>query len=158
MFKFFPARLRIVQRTAHHVECCIARNYSQFKAGDIVTITRVITESDIQKFSELSGDTNPIHSDPEYVKQTHSNFEGCVVHGAFLNSLVSSVIGTRLPGPGTVVVKQELNFPAPCYVGEEVEVAVKLTSVRKILTVDFVCRNNKSGLVVMNGNAKLVKS
>lgn len=157
MLKFFPVSLRVVKSTAHYLKC-ISRNSSQFKVGDIVTITRVITESDIQKFAEISGDTNPIHCDPEYVKQTHSNFKGCVVHGAFLNSLVSSVIGTRLPGPGTVVVKQELNFPAPCYVGEEVEVVVKLTSARKILTVDFVCRRNKSGVVVMNGNAKLVKS
>lgn len=147
-----------MQSKAHHLKCFISRNSSQFKAGDSVTITRIITESDIKKFSEISGDTNPIHSDPDYVKKTHSNFKGCVVHGAFLNSLVSSAIGTRLPGPGTVVVKQELNFPAPCYVGEEVEVAVKLTSARKILTVDFECKNNKSGVVVMNGNAKLVKS
>lgn len=157
MLRFFPARLRVVQNTVHHLKY-ISRNSSQYKVGDIVTITRVITASDIRKFAEISGDTNPIHIDPEYVKQNHSNFSGCVVHGAFLNSLVSSVIGTRLPGPGSVVVKQELNFPAPCYVGEEVEVVVELTSARKILTVDFMCRKNKSGVVVMNGNAKLVKS
>jgi len=157
MLKLYTITPRVVQNAANLLKCT-SRNTSHFKVGDLVTIKRVISESDVQKFSEISGDINPIHSDPEYIKQNYHKFKGCVVHGAFLNSLVSSVIGTRLPGPGSVVVKQELNFPAPCYVGDEVEVEVKLTSARKILTVDFVCRSSKSGEVVMNGYAKLLKS
>lgn len=124
------------------------------KVGDNATLTKRITKEDVTQFGNLTGDTNPIHVDDLYVRE-NTKFERCVVHGAFLNSLVSSVIGTQLPGPGTVVVKQELNFPSPCYVGEEVEVSVKVKDVRKIITVEFLCRSN-SGNVVLWGIAKLV--
>lgn len=124
------------------------------KVGDTATLTKKITFEEVKKFAEVSGDTNPIHIDKEYIKE-QTKFEDCVVHGAFLNSVVSGIIGTRLPGPGTLVVKQELNFPSPCYVEEEINVTVKLTGLRKILTVDFSCVTN-SGKVVLWGNCRLV--
>lgn len=124
------------------------------KVGDDATLKKRITKEDVTQFGSLTGDTNPIHTDDLYVREC-TKFEHCVVHGAFLNGLVSSVIGTQLPGPGTVVVKQELNFPSPCYVGEEVEVSVRVKDLRKIITVEFSCRSS-SGKVVLWGIAKLV--
>ena len=122
--------------------------------GDTATLTKRITCEEVQQFAQLSGDTNSIHVDKDYVKEK-TKLEDCIVHGAFLNSLVSGVIGTRLPGPGTLVVKQELNFPSPCYVGEEVTVTVKLTGLRKIQTVDFSCATS-SGKIVLWGNCHLI--
>lgn len=126
------------------------------KVGDVATLRKKITAEDIKKFSELSGDTNPLHLDKEFV-HSQTVFEDLLVHGAHLNSLVSRVIGTLLPGPGTLVVKQELHFPSPCYVGEEVEVTVKLASLRKIITVDFSCTATE-GKVVLEGTARLMSS
>lgn len=125
-----------------------------FRIGDIATLKTRITPEEVKKFAELSGDKNPLHIDECFI-QSQTSFKSCLVHGAYLNSLVSKVIGTQLPGPGTVVVREELNFPNPCYVGEEVEVTVKLTGLRKIFTVDFTCITN-NGQVVLYGNAHLV--
>lgn len=124
------------------------------KVGDTVTLRKKITSADIDKFAKLSGDTNPLHVDQSYIK-SETSFKGCLVHGAYLNSLVSGVIGTKLPGPGTLVVKEELNFPNPCYAEQEVQVTVRLTGIRKIITVDFVCETD-NGQVVLSGKAKLV--
>lgn len=131
------------------------RCFSQ-KVGDVATLRRKITAEDIKKFSELSGDTNPIHLDKKFV-ESQTTFRDVVVHGAHLNSLVSRVIGTKLPGPGTLVVRQELNFPNPCYAGEEVEVTVTLANLRKIITVDFLCTAT-DGKVVLKGSAQLMRS
>lgn len=123
------------------------------KVGDVATLKKTITTEDIKRFAELSGDTNPLHLNQEFIK-SQTTFENLVVHGAHLNSLVSSVIGTLLPGPGTVVVRQELHFPSPCYAGETVEVSVTLVRLRKISTVDFSCL--ASGKVVLKGSAQLM--
>lgn len=88
-----------------------SRNYSQIiHVGDQITVKRKITVNDVKSFTELTNDTNPIHQDPV----------NGIVHGAFLNGLVSGVIGTKLPGSGTIVVEQHLKFPKPCYVNNEV--------------------------------------
>ena len=126
------------------------------KVGDVATLRKIITVEEIKKFAELSGDTNPLHLNQEYI-HSQTTFENLLVHGAYLNSLVSRVIGTTLPGPGTLVVRQELYFPSPCYAGEEVEVTVTLASLRKIITADFSCTTT-TGKVVLKGNAQLMHS
>ena len=118
-------------------------------------ITRKIIEDDIIKFGELSGDLNPIHFDDKTAKK--QNLKSAVVHGAFLNCFVSAVIGTQLPGPGCVVAKQELNYTAPCYVGEEITVTVQLEDIkpRKIVTVTYNCITS-DGRTVLHGKAKVI--
>lgn len=128
--------------------------FLSLKVGDVATLTKTITTEDIKKFAEVSGDTNPLHLDQEFINN-QTTFQNVIVHGAHLNSLVSSLIGTVLPGPGTVVVRQDLHFPSPCYAGETVEVTVNLTSLRKISTVNFCCLATK-GKVVLKGSAQLV--
>ena len=91
------------------------RNMS-LKIGDKVSVRRKITSDDVKLYADLTKDHNPIHLDPE---------QG-IVHGAFLNGLVSGIIGTILPGNGTVVVQQNLRFPKPCYVGDEVSFKYKV--------------------------------
>lgn len=120
------------------------------KVGDVATMQRKILHKDLEDFARLSGDTNPVH------KQTGSN--RAIVHGAFLNGLVSAVIGTKLPGPGTIVVAQTLNFPNKCYVDEEVTVTVELTEDRKISKVKFSCVVENEKKIVMYGDARLIKT
>ncbi|RZC14248.1 follicle cell protein 3C-1 [Asbolus verrucosus] len=115
----------------------------KLNVGDKVSVSRIIKKEDVEKFTELSGDTNPIHST--------CGQERAIVHGAFLNALVSRVIGTKLPGPGAMVISQTLNFPNKCYVDEEVKILVELMNNRKILTVKFVCEVPDRHKIVLFG-------
>lgn len=129
-------------------------NYSAegqtFSEGDEITVSKTITEEAVYDFSILSGDTNPVHS--------RDNQGLAIVHGAFLNSIVSSVIGTKLPGSGALVVQQTLNFPNKCFVGETVDVTVRLVENRKILKIDFSCDVKEKNKTVLYGSAKVVMS
>lgn len=116
-------------------------------AGDSVKLTRTITQLDLDHFSVISGDHNPIH------KKTLHN-EKPLVHGAFLNSIVAGVIGTQLPGPGTIVIAQNFSFPSKCFVDDPIEIFIQLLEVRKIIKVKYECKQN--GNLVFEGEAKLM--
>lgn len=126
----------------------VLSKFKTYKIGDKVTVARKITKEDVEDFRRISGDTNPIHST--------ESMEKAVVHGAFLNSIVSSVIGTKLPGPGAMVVQEILHFPNKCFVGETVEVTVHLVEDRKIIKVDFSCATENENKTVLHGSAKLL--
>jgi acyl dehydratase len=96
--------------------------------GQVESIRRVFNQSDFDRFAALSGDDNPIHVDPEFAAR--SKFGRTVAHGMFLYSTVCSLLGTRLPGPGTVQIEQELMFPSPTFAEEEVEIRVEVTQAR----------------------------
>ncbi|CAK9807989.1 Armadillo repeat-containing protein 7 [Anthophora plagiata] len=93
------------------------------KVGNEISVFKTITKEDILDFAKLTGDYNPLH-----VESSNN-----LVHGALLNGLVSGVLGTKIPGPGTIVVEQNLTFPAPCYAGDIIEIKVQIVSARKIM-------------------------
>jgi acyl dehydratase len=95
--------------------------------GQVETAKRRLVQADFDRFAALSGDDNPIHVDPEFAARTR--FGRTVAHGMLLYGLVSAVLSTRLPGPGSVLLEQELVFPNATCVGEEVTVEVRVTSV-----------------------------
>lgn len=119
---------------------------NNLREGDQVSVLKVITNDDILKFAELTGDHNPIHT------ESARN----IAHGALLNGLVSGLIGTKLPGAGTIVIEQNLTFPKPCYAGDTVEVIVKITSIRKIIKCAYMCIAN-GDRIVLEGEAKLMR-
>jgi acyl dehydratase len=122
------------------------------KEGDRVSEVRCISQEDVDAFAKLTGDHNPIHK-----AWGRTSDRPVIVHGALLNGLISGVIGTKLPGPGTVVVSQTLHFPIPCYAGEQVTVTVEVTSVRKIIVCKFGCTVNRDNTItVLHGEAKLI--
>ena len=98
------------------------------KVGQVESMRRTFCQSDFDRFAALSGDDNPIHVDPEFSART--KFGRTVAHGMFLYSTVCSLLGTRLPGPGTVQVEQELMFPTATPTGEEVEIRVQVSAVQ----------------------------
>ncbi|KAI8430029.1 hypothetical protein MSG28_000473 [Choristoneura fumiferana] len=102
-----------------------------FKAGDKIRIQKTLTQKDLDAFSNLTSDHNPLHK--------NNGNKRPIVHGALLNGLVAGLIGTHLPGPGTVVVSQTMKFPNKCFVGEKLTISVELVDVRKILKVKFFC-------------------
>lgn len=118
-----------------------------FKGGDFLREARMITCRDLDAFSNITGDHNPIH------KKSPDN-QKPIVHGAFLNSIVAGLIGTRLPGPGTIVLSQNFSFPTKCFADEPIEIHIELLDVRKIIKVSYECK--QSGSVVFQGEAKLM--
>ncbi|KOC59693.1 Armadillo repeat-containing protein 7, partial [Habropoda laboriosa] len=116
------------------------------KIGDKVSVYKKVTKDDILNFAKLTGDYNPLH-----VESSNN-----LVHGALLNGLVSGVLGTKIPGPGTIVVEQNLIFPAPCYADDIIEIEVQIVSTRKIMKCEYTCIANAEK-IVLKGSAKLIK-
>lgn len=107
---------------------------------------RTISQADVDAFTKLTGDANPIHAAPESAANR--------VPGAMLNALTAGIIGSKLPGPGTVVVSQEFSFPNKCEIGEPIELAVELVEQRKIMRVTYECK--QAARIVFVGTARLV--
>lgn len=114
--------------------------------GSQVVEKRKIILSDVENFSKLTGDFNSVHFGDQ-----------AIVHGVLLNGYVSAVLGTKLPGPGYVVVEQSMTFPNPCRVGDDLEILVEIVEARKIVLCKYVCTNVDQKTVVHQGMAKLLK-
>lgn len=116
------------------------RTFNELKIGDSATIERVLTNQDIQVFALVSGDVNPQHLDPEYAADTP--FQGVIAHGMWGASVISAVLGTKLPGPGTIYLDQSLQFRAPVRVGDKVTVTVKVSKLdaqKRRVTLECTC-------------------
>ena len=102
--------------SSNDLEIIRNRTFDEIAVGDRASIERTLTASDIQLFAAMSGDINPTHIDAEYADSTR--FHGVVAHGMWGAALISAVLGTRLPGPGTAYSSQTLTFHAPIRVGD----------------------------------------
>lgn len=92
------------------------------KLGDKAIFSKTITDADVTIFAGLTGDFNPVHIDSVYAKNTI--FKNRIAHGMLGGSLVSTVLGTKLPGPGTIFMEQNLKFKMPVYIGDTLTVEV----------------------------------
>lgn len=93
--------------------------FEDLKVGQTSLYARTVTEADIVLFAGISGDTNPVHINELFASNTM--FSGRIAHGMLTASFISTVIGTRLPGPGAIYVSQSLRFKAPVRVGDTIE-------------------------------------
>ena len=126
---------------------------SALKVGDNSSIEKTFTEEEVQKFSELSLDKNPVHLDPDFASQ--SIFGERVVHGMLVASLFSAILGTTLPGEGSIYLGQTLNFLAPVYLGDSITASVKIVSIRPdkpIITLSTTAIKD-DGTTVIDGEA-----
>lgn len=132
------------------------RIYAEIAIGDSASLTRTITEADIQLFAALSGDINPAHLDHEYAQG--SMFGGVIAHGIFSGALVSTVLGVQLPGPGTIYLGQTLRFSRPVKPGDRLTVTVtareKFDDKNRVV-FDCVCIN-QDGKAVVKGEAEVL--
>jgi len=124
--------------------------------GSTASITKTISIDDVDDFARLSGDTNPVHLDDSYAAT--SRFGRRIAHGLLVASLISAVLGTRLPGPGSVYLNQTLTFKSPVFPGDEVTALVEVIRIREdkpIVTIRTTC-TNQAGQVVLEGEAILL--
>ncbi|MGB8274302.1 MAG: MaoC family dehydratase [Alphaproteobacteria bacterium] len=97
--------------------------------GMSASFVKTVTEADILLFSAVSGDLNPVHINEEYAKGTM--FKGRIAHGILTVALISAVLGTKLPGPGSIYVSQTAKFLAPVRAGDTVEARATITEIIK---------------------------
>ncbi|MDN4591804.1 enoyl-CoA hydratase [Xenophilus aerolatus] len=125
------------------------RTFDEIAVGDSASIQRTLTAQDIQLFAVLSGDVNPQHLDAEFAASTR--FHGVIAHGMWGGALISAVLGTRLPGPGTVYLGQSLKFLRPVRVGDTLTVTVTVVArdeTKKRLTLACACVNQAAEAVI----------
>lgn len=118
--------------------------------GQRAEMEREVTADDIQKFAEVSGDTNPLHSDPEYAKRTR--FGECIAHGMLSAGFISAVLGTKLaPHTCVIYVSQTLRFLRPVKIGDRIRTVAEVKGVddeKRLLTVETECFNQANEPVV----------
>jgi 3-hydroxybutyryl-CoA dehydratase len=128
-----------------------------FKIGDSASISKTITDRDIQAFADVTGDHNPLHLDDEYAAKTR--FGRRIAHGMLSASLISAVLANELPGAGSVYLSQTLKFVKPVFPGDTVTARVTVTGVREdkpIITLETVCVNQRNELVLKGEATVLV--
>ena len=132
------------------------RTFDELSVGDCASIERTLAQEDIQLFALLSGDLNPTHVDPEFAASTR--YSGVIAHGMWGGALISAVLGTRLPGPGTIYLGQTLRFLAPVRIGDRLTIQVTVTALepgRRLVTL--ACKGtNQRGEVAIEGEAQVI--
>lgn len=103
--------------------------FEDLSLGMSESYTRTITEADVQQFAEVSGDTNPAHLDEDFAATTR--FEKRIAHGMLSASFISTLVGTKLPGPGCLYMSQTLKFRAPVFIDDEVTATISITDLNK---------------------------
>jgi acyl dehydratase len=116
----------------------------------------IISKSMIEKFAELSGDYNPLHTNESYSKEV--GFQGIVCHGMLLASLFSRLVGMYLPGKKALYLSQSLKFLSPCYINDEIMIKGKILKKSissRIITLETkIIKNNDTNVVI--GEAKVL--
>ncbi len=126
-----------------------------YQIGQTASLKKAFSDEEVEAFSELTLDKNPIHLDEEYAMQ--SRFGKRIVHGFLVGSLFSAVFGTKLPGEGAIYLHQEMDFRKPVYHGDEITATVTITEINKeksVLYFDTKCEN-EHGDIVIEGKAIL---
>jgi 3-hydroxybutyryl-CoA dehydratase len=131
----------------------IGKTIDQLKIGDAAEFNKTVSESDIYQFAGITGDFNPAHMNEEYAKKTF--FKTRIAHGMLSAGFISTVIGTKLPGTGSIYIKQTLSFLAPVRIGDTITARVEVTEImagKNRVRLKTVCVNQE-GTQVLDGEA-----
>jgi 3-hydroxybutyryl-CoA dehydratase len=127
----------------------IGKTIEELKVGDTARFSKTVSESDVYLFAGVTGDLNPAHVDEDYARGTF--FKTRIAHGMLSASFISTVIGTMLPGPGTVYMRQEVSFLAPVKFGDTITAVVEVAEIiadKKRVRLKTYCLNQENTTVV----------
>jgi len=123
------------------------------EVGMSASFEKVLGDAEVQMFADLTQDNNPIHLDDDYAKGTM--FKARIAHGMLTASLISNVLGTKLPGTGAIYMSQSIRFRAPVFIDDNVVVTVTVTEMNeKRRTVTMKCECHVGDKLVLDGEAK----
>jgi 3-hydroxybutyryl-CoA dehydratase len=131
----------------------IGKTIDELKIGDTAEFSKTVSESDIYQFAGITGDFNPAHMNEEYAKKTF--FETRIAHGMLSAGFISTVIGTKLPGTGSIYIKQTLSFLAPVRIGDTITARVEVIEImdeKNRVRLKTVCVNQE-GTQILDGEA-----
>ena len=131
----------------------IGKTIKELKVGESAEFSKTISESDVYLYAGVTGDLNPAHINEEYAKKTF--FKTRIAHGMLSAGLISTVLGNELPGPGSVYIRQELNFLAPVHMGDTVTAraeVIEILSEENRVKLKTTCVN-QNGVTVLDGEA-----
>ncbi len=126
---------------------------SEINLGDKASFQKTITETDVCLFAGITGDFNPIHINE--IEANRTRFKKRLVHGILTSGLISAVIGTKLPGIGTIYLSQDLKFVKPVYINDTICATVSVKEVKidkNIVVLETICINQNDEIVI-NGEA-----
>ena len=131
----------------------IGKTIDQLKLGDSEHFSKTISESDIYLFAGITGDLNPAHVNQDYAEKTV--FKGRIAHGILIGGLISTVIGMKLPGLGSIYREQQLKFLAPVHIGDTNTAKVEVTELipeKNKIVLKTTC-TNQDDVLVIDGSA-----
>lgn len=130
--------------------------FDELTIGQKASLRRTLTQKDIDLFAAMSGDVNPAHLDPNFARS--DIFHGVVGHGMWTGSLISTLLGTVLPGPGTIYLEQDIQFEKPVHLKDEVTITITVSDKNaEKKTVIFNCKGtNQKGETIIEGFAKVL--
>ncbi|HOV78831.1 MAG TPA: MaoC family dehydratase [Bacillota bacterium] len=132
------------------------RTINQLKIGDRESFQKTISETDVYLYAGITGDLNPVHVNEEFAGSTM--FKTRIAHGMLTAGLISTILGTKLPGPGTVYLAQELKFTAPVKIGDTIKAEAEVTEIdreKNRIKLKTTC-TNQSGNTVLAGTATVM--
>jgi 3-hydroxybutyryl-CoA dehydratase len=131
----------------------IGKTIGELKIGDTAEFAKTVSESDIYLYAGITGDFNPAHINEDYAKNTFLKTR--IAHGMLSAGFISTVIGTKLPGTGSIYVKQDLRFLAPVRIGDTITARVEVIEIiseKKLVRLKTTCINQE-GTQVLDGEA-----
>lgn len=130
--------------------------FNEIKVGQSASLSKRITRKEVRIFAEITNDMNPLHLDSAYAK--HTVFQKRVAHGFFTASLIPALLGTVLPGPGSIYLEQTLSFLRPVFFNDKIKATVTVLAKKKrkrIVVLECKCVNQK-GKIVISGLATVM--
>jgi 3-hydroxybutyryl-CoA dehydratase len=131
----------------------IGKTIDELNVGDREVFSKTVSESDVYLYAGVTGDLNPAHVNEPYARKTF--FKTRIVHGMLTAGFISAILGTRLPGPGTIYLRQNLNFRAPVFIGDTITASVEVIEIkakRNRVRLKTICENQE-GVKVLDGEA-----
>ena len=131
----------------------IGKTIDELRIGECNQFAKTISEADVYMYAGITGDLNPAHVNEVYASNTF--FQTRIAHGMLTAGFISAIIGTQLPGPGTIYISQSLNFKAPVRIGDTITASVEVSEIIKEknrVKLKTVCVNQED-TVVLDGEA-----